>query len=347
VKVKPFVCVFVLAAAVSACRKAPGTQANAATSAPGQTAPSGQPAAPAPPKPVPAQLPDVLARVNGENVRKTDFERMIQTLERQAGQPVPADRRDEIYRGALDRLVVYTLLEQEARTRGVKVTDAEIDDKVKEIKAQFQNEQAFQQAMQARGLNIDSVKQDARNDLSVNKVVEAEVAAVPGPSDAEAKEFYEKNPDKFKQDEQVRASHILVRVDPSAPAAAKQRAKTEIESVLKRAKAGADFGKLAQQHSQDGSAAQGGDLNFFQKGQMVPEFDKVAFSLQPGQLSGVVTTQFGYHIIKVTDRKPARTVPYDEAQQQIKQFLEQQKKQQRTEAFIDGLKKKSKIEILM
>src|SRR5258706_417497 len=98
-----------------------------------------------------------------------------------------------------------------------------------------------------------------RSSLSVTKLMEAETAALPGPSDLEAKDFYEKNPERFKQDESVRASHILIRVDPKADAATKKKARAEIDAVLKQAKAGADFAKLAQQHSQDGSAAQGGD----------------------------------------------------------------------------------------
>src|SRR5262249_42661514 len=208
-------------------------------------------------------------------------------------------------------------------------------------------QEAFEKALKDRGMTVDSLKSDARTDLSVNKVMDGAVANIPGPTDAEAKDFYEKNPDKFKEDEQVRASHILVRVDPNADAKMKARAKAEIDSVLKQAKSGADFAQLAQQHSQDGSAAQGGDVGYFPKGQMVPEFDQAAFALPVGQVSGVVTTQFGYHVIKVTDRKPARTIPLDEAMPRIKGYLEQQKKQKAAETFIDGLKKKSKIEILI
>jgi peptidyl-prolyl cis-trans isomerase C len=117
--------------------------------------------------------------------------------------------------------------------------------------------------------------------------------------------------------------------------------------VVKQLKGGGDFAKLAQQHSQDPSAAQGGDLGFFPKRQMVPEFDQAAFSLPVGQLSGIVTTQFGYHIVKVTEKKPPHTVPFEEALAQIKQYLEQDKKQKAADAFVDGLKKKSKIDILI
>jgi peptidyl-prolyl cis-trans isomerase C len=344
-----FVCAAALCLSVSACRKAPnaqtqGTQASGTPAASG-TATQLQP--PVPVKPVPAELPDVLARVNGESVKKADFDRMIKTMESRAKQPIPADRRDEIMRGALDQLITYTVLSQESKSRGIKVETAEIDAKMAQLKAQFPTQQAFDKALKDRGMTVESLRKDAQVDLSVTKLMDAEVATLPGPSDAEAKEFYDKNPDKFKEDEQVRASHILIRVDEKADAATKQKARAEIDAVLKQVKAGGDFAKLAQEHSQDGSASQGGDLNYFNKGQMVAPFDKVAFELKPGQLSDVVTTQFGYHIIKVTDKKPGRTVPFDEAQGKIKEFLGSQKKQQHADEFINGLKKKSKIEILI
>jgi peptidyl-prolyl cis-trans isomerase C len=357
VRSKALTCVFMMAFSVCACRKAPAGQSAAAAATPdkattpgaasAQPGAPGQPPAATPPKPVPAQFPAVIARVNGEVIKKEDFEKMIHTIEARAGQPIPPERRDEILRGALDQLLTYTLLSQESKTRGIKVEEAEIETKMQQLKSQFPTQDAFEKALKERGMTLDSLRTDARKDLSVTKLMESEVAALPGPSDLEAKDFYEKNPDRFKQDETVRASHILIRVDEKADAAAKAKAKAEITSVLKQAKAGADFAKLAQQHSQDGSAAQGGDLNYFPKGQMVQPFSDVAFSLKPGEISGIVTTQFGYHIIKVVDRKPGRVIPMEEASPQIKQYLAEQKKQQHAEAFIDGLKKKSKIEVLI
>jgi peptidyl-prolyl cis-trans isomerase C len=345
--------VFLAAAAtVGACRKAPAdAKGTAPAPASASTAPapggSGVPPAATPPKPVPATIPPVIARVNGQDVKKEEFDRIIGTMEARAGQKIPADRRDEILRGAIDQLVVYTLLSQESQKRGIKVEDAEIDGKMGELKKQFPTQDAFDKALKDRGMTMETLRKDARVDLSVTKLIDAETAALPGPSDLEAKDFYAKNPDKFKQDESVRASHILVRVDEKADAAAKKKARAEIDTVLKQVKAGGDFAKLAQEHSQDGSAAQGGDLSYFAKGQMVPAFDKVAFELKPGQVSDVVTTQFGYHIIKVVDHKPGRTIPFEESSQQIKQFLTEEKKGQHRDAFIEGLKKKSKIEVLI
>jgi peptidyl-prolyl cis-trans isomerase C len=349
VRFKAFSCVVLAVLSLTACRKGAATQSagTATPGAPGQAAAAAA-TPPAPPKPVPAQLPAVIARVNGEDVKKEDFERMIKTLEaRNGGQQIPPDRRDEILRSALDQLVVYTLLSQESKTRGVKVEDSEIEAKMQQLRGQFPNQDAFEKALKERNMTAEGLRKDARVDLTVTKLMDAEVATVAGPSDAEARDYYAKNPDRFKEEPSVRASHILVRVDPNADAATKAKAKATIDSVLKKAKAGGDFAKLAQQYSQDGSAAQGGDLNFFPRGQMVPEFSNVAFALKPGQISDVVTTQFGYHVIKVTDTKPGRVVPFEEALPQIKQFLEGQKKQEHADAFIAALKKKSKIEVLI
>jgi peptidyl-prolyl cis-trans isomerase C len=367
VRSKIAVCMLLTAVAVgtvSACRKAPaaqsaqtGTSGQAAASstpppaapgaAPGGPGGSGKPPAAAPAKPVPAQLPEVIARVNGEEIKKAELDQIVHTMEARAGQAVPADRRDEIYRNAIDQLVVYKLLSQESKSRGIKVEESEIEAKIGQIRGQFPTQDAFDKALKDRGMSADSLRKDARVDLSVTKLMDAETATLPGPSDAEAKDFYAKNPDQFKEPEQVRASHILVRVDANADAAAKKKARGEIDSVLKQAKSGADFAKLAQQHSQDTSASQGGDLGYFPKGQMVPEFNKAAFELKPGQISDVVTTQFGYHVIKVVDHKPERVVPFEEAQAKIKDYLAGQTKQQHAAEFIQALKKKAKIEVLV
>jgi peptidyl-prolyl cis-trans isomerase C len=332
----------------TACHKPSADKAAAADPAKpaatsGQATP--QPAAPA--KPMPAQLPDVLARVNGEAVTKADFDRLIKNMELRANQPVPAERRDEVYRKALDQLVTYTVLSQETRARKVAVTDAEVDSGIQQMRAQFPTEEAFKKALEGRAMTVDKLKADTRIDISINKMVEAEVSAQPPPSDAEVRDFYDKNPDKFKQDESIRASHILFRVDENADAATKKKAMDDAQGVLKQARAGTDFAELAKKHSADSSAQQGGDLNFFTKGQMVPAFDQAAFALKTGEISDIVTTQFGYHIIKVTDRKAAATVPFEQVSGRIKEYLTEQQKQQKADAFIQSLKQKAKIEVLV
>jgi peptidyl-prolyl cis-trans isomerase C len=345
-----------LGCAGAACRKAPAESSTTTAASPAQSGTTAAPAAPGttatpppppPAKPMPAALPDVLARVNGEAVRKADLDRLVKNMELSANQPIPADRRDEILRRALDQLVTYTVLSQETRARKVIVTDAEIDSNLKQMQSQFPNEGEFKKALEARGMTVEKLRADARIDMSINKMMEAEVSNSSAPTDAQVREFYDKNPDKFKQDEAVRASHILIPADEKADEATKKKARAEIDEILKQLKGGGDFAELAKKHSKDGSAAQGGDLNFFSKGQMVPAFDQVAFSLKPGEMSDVVTTPFGYHIIKVTERRAASTVPFDQVNPRIKEYLTEQQKQGRAQAFIEQLKQKAKIEVLV
>jgi peptidyl-prolyl cis-trans isomerase C len=295
---------------------------------------------------MPAQLPAVLARVNGQEVTKADFDRLIKNMELGAGQPIPAERRDEILRRSLDQLITYTLLTQETKARKIGVTDAEINTRVAEMRKQFPDEAAFRKALGERGMTVERLREDARIDMVISKMMDAEVANLPAVTDEQARDFYQKNPDKFQQPEAVRASHILIPTG-QADDAGKKKLRAQAEAVLKQAKGGADFAQLAREHSKDGSASQGGDLNFFTRGQMVPAFDKVAWELKPGDISGIVETQFGYHIIKVTDRRAASTVPFDEVSERIRQFLTEQQKQERSEAFVDTLKKKARIEVLV
>jgi peptidyl-prolyl cis-trans isomerase C len=333
-----------------ACSKAPA-QSPAAAQPPAPVAPSAQGQTPAPPpaaKPVPATLPDVVARVNGETVSKTEFENAIRTLEARAGQGVPFEKRDEVYRQVLDQLIGYTLLVQETKARKLTVADAEIDAQINQIRQRFPSEDAFTKALAEQKVTLDKLKQDTRTQMLVSKIIETEVAPGVSVTDKDVQTFYDQNQAKFNEPESVRASHILIRFPQNADDAAKKQARAQAEAMLAKLRAGGDFAALAKENSQDpGSAANGGDLGFFAKGQMVPAFDSVAFTLKPGQTSGVVETQFGYHIIKVVDHRPARVVPLAEASNDIRQFLTQQQQQQKAEAFVNQLKAKAKIEVLI
>lgn len=329
-----------LAVSLSAgCRQAPAAEAASAA----QTAKPEQ--APAPPKPMPATLPDVLARINGEPVTKVDFDRFIKNLEATRG-PIPQERRHEIYRAALDQLITYNVMKQEATSRKVEIADADLESRVQQMQGKMTAEQ-FNKALAERDTSATQLRTDTRRDMMIRKMMEGEAASVAEATEPEAKDFYDKNPDKFKQGELLRASHILVKADEQADEATKKQARAKIDDILERVRAGEDFAKLARENSDDGSKDQGGDLGFFRRGQMVPPFDQAAFALQPGEISDVVTTQFGYHIIKSVERKDAQVVPYDKVQPQILKFLSDKKKQDRVNAFIEELKQRAKIEVLV
>lgn len=316
-----------------------------------QTASAQTPAAqqgetpPAPPKPMPAQLPDVLARVNGQPVTKVDFDRLVKNMEAGRG-AIPTERRDAVLRGALDQLITYSVLKQEAAARKFAVSDTDVDAQVASMQKPFPTQAEFDKALAARNTTLEQLKADARVDMAINKMMEVEVAAAVAANDTDAKDFYDKHPDKFTQPESARASHVLLMTE-KLDDTGKKAARAKIDELLKRAKAGEDFAALAKANSQDPSASQGGDLGFFPRGRMVPEFDKAAFALKPGEISEVVTTEFGYHIIKLTEKKEASAVPFDQVKPQVLEYLTNQKKQQRVDNFIEDAKKRAKIEVLV
>ncbi len=325
---------------------AAGAAQPAATTPDGQPTADGQAAAPQQPpaKPVPAVLPAVVARVNGVDIPADELEKAVRNLEANVGQPIPAERRNEIYRGILDQLVDQRLLEQEAASRSIKATDAEVAAGIDQMKQQAPSPDAFAKALASRKLTEADLRAEARQRLTVDKLLTAEVEPKAVVTEADIADFYKKNPQFFMQQEALRASHILIKAD---SAEAKPAAKAKADDLLRQIKGGADFAALAKQHSNDGSAAAGGDLGFFPRGQMVKAFEDAAFALKPGEVSGVVETEFGYHIIKAAEHRTARTVPLAEVSDRIAQALRQQKQQQLAQEFVQSLKGKAKVEILM
>jgi peptidyl-prolyl cis-trans isomerase C len=353
-----YVCLAVLLAASVACQKPAASQSSQAPAAkPGATpaAPGGAaaattpatPATPAAPKPVPAELPSVVAKVNGDDIPRTEFETTIQNVESRAGRPVPPEQRDQVYRGVLEDLIALRLLKQEVARRQLTASDAELAEAMKGMRQQFPTEAAFKQALTAQKMTLEQLREETRTQVLVSKMLQQEVASQVAVKPTEISGFYEKNPDKFQQPEAVRASHVLITVPEGAAPAARAAARTKAENVLKQARAGADFAKLAQTYSDDASKGRGGDLGFFPKGQMVPAFEAAAFALAPNQISDIVESPFGYHVIKVIEKRPAQNVPFSEAAPRIEQYLRQEQQQAKTKAFVDQLRAKGNVQVLI
>jgi peptidyl-prolyl cis-trans isomerase C len=338
-----------VAIALSACSKPSASQEKSDAASPATAATGAQaPAPPVPAKPVPAELPDVLASVNGEPITKADFEQAIKEAEQRAGTPVPPDQRDRIYREILDQMIGFKLLTQESKARKVAVPDADVEARIAGLKQQFPTEDAFKQALAQQNVTVEQITSDARQQMAISKLVEAEIAPKIAAKPEDVQAFYDQNPKSFQESERVRASHILINAPKDADAATKAQARAKADTILKDVRAGKDFATLAKQNSQDpGSAANGGDLGFFQQGQMVGPFNDTAFSLKPGTVSDVVETDFGYHIIKVVEKLPGRTVPLDEVRPKIQQFLESQNRDKQTGVFVTGLRAKGKVEVFI
>ena len=185
-----------------------------------------------------------------------------------------------------------------------------------------------------------------KNNFLANEYLRKEVAAKVAVSEDDVKSYYDTHQDEFKTPEMVKAQHILIKVDKSASEEDKKQARKKAEDILDKIKAGEDFAKLASEFSDDpGSKSKGGELGFFARGRMVKSFEDAAFALKPGEVSGIVESPFGYHIIKVEERNDAGVEPYDTAKDKIKQKLVQERAKTTVTEFIDKTMKDANVEI--
>ncbi len=291
---------------------------------------------------------DILAKVNGTPITRGEVDRALKVLLAQnpSRQPLTAEQTKQAQEATLNQLITAELLYQAGTKKEIKDLDKQVEARVTQSKAKFPSTAEFEKALSTNGLTEKDLADITRKDIVITKLVETEVVAKISVPDAEIKKFYDENKDKyFKQEAGVRASHILISVDPKAKPEEKKAAKEKAEAIRKRLLAGEDFATLAKSESGCPSGKQGGDLGFFSHGQMVEPFEKAAFALKPGELSDVVETQFGYHIIKVTEKKDAGTVPLDQVKDKIQNYLKNQKTQKALADYTEDLKKTATIEL--
>ena len=230
------------------------------------------------------------------------------------------------------------------RKAGIKVDNQRANDQLAAIKKRFPNEEAFKKALNDMQLTEDEVKMQIRRGLAIRELIDQKVAGKIVIKDEETKAYYDGNPQFFQQPEQVKASHILIKVEPTADEAAKTEARKKIAEVQQKLKDGGDFAALAKEYSQGPSSAKGGDLGYFRRGQMVGPFEDTAFSMKTNEVSDLVETRFGYHIIKVNDKKPEQTLAYADVKDKIAQRLKQEKIAKDAAQYVEDLKKGAKVE---
>jgi peptidyl-prolyl cis-trans isomerase C len=290
----------------------------------------------------------VLAKVNGVAITQGERDQTAQEMLSRGGmsQQSSPDMLPKIEAAALEQLINVELLYQKGQQLKMKDLDKKVDDKLAQMRAQFPSPADFEKALTSANLTEQQFKTFTRKNIIIDNLLQKEVLGKISVSDADAKKFYDENQDKFKKPEQTRASHVLISVDQKATPEEKKKAKEKADAIKKRVTSGEDFAAVAKAESKCPSAAKGGDLGYFGKGQMVPAFEEAAFSLKPGQLSDVVETQFGYHIIKVTDRKQSETVKFNDVKDKIKDYLKNQKAQKPVAEYVENLRKQAKIEMV-
>jgi peptidyl-prolyl cis-trans isomerase C len=288
-----------------------------------------------------------VAMVNGTPITRVEFNRALGFAKQQfskMGKPVDDAQMKE---GVLDQLIGSELLYQESKKTGIKIDDKTVDERLAQWKKRFPNDEEYKKALQEMNLSEGLMRSDIEKGLSIEKlVVDKFVDKITVP-EKEIKDYYESHTDMFKQPEQVKASHILIKVKPDAKESEQDEALKKIKDIQEKQKKGEDFAELAKSHSQCPSSSKGGDLGYFGRGQMVPPFEEAAFNMKPGEVSDIVKTRFGYHLIKVTDKKAESTVPFDEIKERIGQYLKQEKVQKEVRELVDKLRKEAKVEIFV
>lgn len=296
----------------------------------------------------PAQEPDLAARVNGEGITRARLQSSIDASNRLGyGNMTQPGAFKRVQRQVLEQLIAQALLWQEARRQGFVATAAEVDEALERLRQKYGSDNAFRLALEENGFTEVSYREDLKRQISVRHWMRETFAQAVAVSDEEVHAFYLANEERFVQPEQINARHVLITVAPDAPEAEVAAARQTIERVLAETKAGADFAALARQHSQGPSAPRGGDLGFFSRGQMVAPFEAAAFALRPGEISDVVRTRFGFHIIKLEAHRAQQTVPEAQAAASIREHLASNRLQEAIAARVQALKEQGSVEILI
>lgn len=294
---------------------------------------------------------DKAAIVNGEIITQSYLDQHVKMILKQfpgkEDEPAEKDRVARIRSKILNDLINREVLFQESEKAGVKIDSKAVDEQFAKMKKQYPDEKAFKEFMSSMNFTEADIKLQIGKGLVIKEFVDTTIIDKINVSEKEINEYYKKNKDRFTRPETVRASHILIKVEKDAIEFEKGEALKKIEKVRKRALKGEDFAELAKKFSEGPSAEKGGELGFFQRGQMVKPFEEAAFTLKPGEISDVVKTQFGFHVIKVLDKKPSETTDLNEVRVRLEEFLKQGKVRKEIMAYVEELRKKSKIEIFI
>ena len=296
----------------------------------------------------PIELPEVVATVNGKDITRTQLQDIFTAAVQSSGMNVAdLSSAQQIggYTQLLNDLIDRQLLLEAASKE--EITSEDVDAEIKKFKSQFPDEAIFDTQMKQAGMTPEKLQSDVREELKIRRWMESQVKTSEV-TDADAKSFYESNLKEFEQPETVKASHILFMVDADAAPEVVKEKQEAAQKAAARAKGGEDFTTLAKELSEEpGAKESGGDLGFFPKDRMVPEFANTAFAANLNDISEPVKTQFGWHVIKVTDKKSAGTVPFDEVNNQITSYLKSTRQREAVQKVMKDLKDSAKIQTFL
>jgi peptidyl-prolyl cis-trans isomerase SurA len=290
----------------------------------------------------------VAAVVNEEMIPYSEVEQRAATelaaLEAE-GHTTPEKTRDAL-RHALDEIIADRLLVAEEKNASIEVTDQEVDYAIDDVRKQNSMDAAtFERALMSKGQTMTGFRDKMRRDLSAMKLIGQKVRAKVKVTDEDVKAEYTRQSHADEADVEVHARHIVVQVPKDASKDVEQATFKRAEALAKRARAGEDFAELAKKNSEGPSKAEGGDVGFFKRGEMVGAFDKVAFSLKPGEISDPVRSPFGWHVILVVERRAGAPKPFEQVKDDVRDKLWREAMQRQTEQYVAELRKQATVDI--
>ncbi len=296
-----------------------------------------------------AAVDRIVAVVNQEIITLSEVDKVIDHLKAEIDTKDRLERRvriNELSRMALERLIEEKLIDQEAKKAGIKVAAKEVDGAIEEIKRRNSaTQEDLENALARDGLTLEAFRKDIEKKILRTKVVQFSVKVEPNVGEKELREFYQKNADRYRTEEIYRPAHILFKVSKEASPEEVRQVRAKCEKVLNRIRAGEDFGELAIIYSEDISSKDKGDLGVFKKGELLPAFEKETLQLKVGEISGIVRTDYGFHIIKLLDRKGGHPLPFEEVKERVRQEYLDREFERSLKQYLDSLKAKSIIEI--
>lgn len=287
----------------------------------------------------------VLATINGQNITSGDLkieQNLLQIEMRLRNRPVTDRQVQALQDDIIDNLVAREVLFQYADEKNIRARSQSVKTAFDDLKEQLGGRSALNAYLAAGGITQEQLKDRLDRGLIVRRLLRRDAVRSIKISEAEIEAFYRNHPEYFQRGEQVRVRHILVTEKQGDGNAS---ARTRIGALQKQLEMGADFAVLALEFSDCPSRSSAGDLGFLTRQQMVADFADAAFSLHPGEISGIVTTRYGYHLIQMLERKPPEKISYKEAREKIERSLRRNKENTAVKRFIAQLKKDSDIKL--
>jgi peptidyl-prolyl cis-trans isomerase SurA len=292
----------------------------------------------------------IVAVVNDDIITLHDVNREAQSALSEAEKKAPLNdaARSQIRRTVLDRLIEKKLTDQKIKELNIRVSEEEIRQAINDVRKQnnISSQEALEAALKSQGLTFDQYRSQLQEQIEKLKLVSMEVRAKVQVGETEMRDYYAANLAKYTEDESYRARHIFFKTGEKATQEEMLRSKSTALAVLIDAKGGKDFAELAKKFSEDPAARKdGGDLGSFKKGDMQPELEKVILSLKPGEISELVTTPIGFHIIKLEARVAGITKPFERVKPDIEEIIYRKKSEERFSLWAKDLRGKATIEI--